>query len=209
MSIPSPEIRCSDADRNLVADVLNTAYGDGRITREEHAERLDACWSARTFGDLTPLTDDLMPAPDQMLPLARADRSGVVVDPAGAGDQPDNLVGILSTARREGSWRLHRRTTGLVVMGDARFDLTSATFDAQECIINLPVILGDIKIKVPAGVNVRDETTCIMGEVKMKGMTPTPPGAPTVVLRGLVLMADIKVMGPEYQGLGQRLGLQR
>ncbi|MGO4957035.1 DUF1707 SHOCT-like domain-containing protein [Luteococcus sp. Sow4_B9] len=214
MSTPSPEIRCADADRNLVAELLNTAYADGRITHEELEERLDATWRARTFGDLTPLTEDLMPAPGQTLrlpapaPMA-AGAGGVVVDPSGASDQPDNLVGVLSTARREGSWRLRRRTTGFIMLGDAKIDLTQAVFDAHECIVTVPVVMGDIKIKVPQGVHVRDETTCVMGEVTMKGMVPTPPHAPTVVLRGLVLLGEIKVLGPQHQGLGQRLGLTR
>ena len=53
----------SDADRDVVAEVLHAAYAEGRITLAEHEERTDAVLKARTFDDLTALTDDLVPTP--------------------------------------------------------------------------------------------------------------------------------------------------
>jgi hypothetical protein len=56
-------LRAADADRDQVATVLSTAYAEGRITREEHDERLDQVMRARTFDDLVPITSDLVPLP--------------------------------------------------------------------------------------------------------------------------------------------------
>lgn len=53
-------IRASDADRELVRDALAQAYADGRLTREEHDERLTAALSAKTLGELPPVVSDLM-----------------------------------------------------------------------------------------------------------------------------------------------------
>ena len=39
--IAGGNLRASDADRDQVATVLSTAYAEGRLTREEHDERLD------------------------------------------------------------------------------------------------------------------------------------------------------------------------
>ena len=54
-------VRASDTDRDQVAEVLHTAYAEGRISLAEHEERVSAALAARTFDDLTGLTADLVP----------------------------------------------------------------------------------------------------------------------------------------------------
>ena len=61
-------LRCADHDRELVAQVLNNAYAEGRITFEEHADRIARAYDARTFGDLNDLTTDLVPRTRQVPP---------------------------------------------------------------------------------------------------------------------------------------------
>ncbi len=53
-------MRASDADRELVRTVLVDAYGDGRLTREEYDERLNALYGSRTLGELPALVADLI-----------------------------------------------------------------------------------------------------------------------------------------------------
>jgi hypothetical protein len=53
-------MRASDADRELVRAALVDAYGDGRLTREEYDERLNALYGSRTLGELPPLVTDLI-----------------------------------------------------------------------------------------------------------------------------------------------------
>jgi hypothetical protein len=55
-------VRASDAERERTVDALRAAAGDGRLTLEELAERLDHALVARTRAELEPLTADL-PAP--------------------------------------------------------------------------------------------------------------------------------------------------
>lgn len=52
-------LRISDADRERAAADLAEHYAQGRLTTDEHAERLDAIWTARTGADLAPIFDDL------------------------------------------------------------------------------------------------------------------------------------------------------
>jgi hypothetical protein len=54
-------LRASDHDRDIVLDVLGTAYGEGRLTPEELDERTDAVAAARLLGDLPALIADLVP----------------------------------------------------------------------------------------------------------------------------------------------------
>ena len=55
----NPETRLSDADRDRAAADLVEHYADGRLDAEEHAERLDAVWTARVAADLEPIFADL------------------------------------------------------------------------------------------------------------------------------------------------------
>lgn len=52
-------LRISDAERDRAAAELGEHYAQGRITTEEHAERLDRIWAARTRGKLAPVFADL------------------------------------------------------------------------------------------------------------------------------------------------------
>jgi hypothetical protein len=61
-------IRAADADREHVADRLRQATAEGRLQADELEERLEAAFSARTYGELEELTRDL---PGEAAPRAR------------------------------------------------------------------------------------------------------------------------------------------
>ena len=54
-------LRASDRDRDVVTDVLATAYSEGRLTREELDERSDRAAAAKTLGELPGIVDALVP----------------------------------------------------------------------------------------------------------------------------------------------------
>jgi hypothetical protein len=54
-----PQTRASDADRDHAAGLLNAAFAEGRLTADEHGDRLSAACTARTWQDLRRLTGDL------------------------------------------------------------------------------------------------------------------------------------------------------
>ncbi len=49
----------SDGDRETAVRVLNEAFAEGRLTADEHGERVRAAFAARTWHELTRLTADL------------------------------------------------------------------------------------------------------------------------------------------------------
>ena len=55
--------RASDADRDAAADLLNEAFAEGRLTADEHDQRLSAAYAARTWLQLRQLTGDLHAPP--------------------------------------------------------------------------------------------------------------------------------------------------
>lgn len=62
-------LRASDADREVVRELLVEAYADGRLDREELDARSAAVASARTLGDLPGLLEGLVaPTPGVLAP---------------------------------------------------------------------------------------------------------------------------------------------
>jgi pyruvate/2-oxoglutarate dehydrogenase complex dihydrolipoamide acyltransferase (E2) component len=55
----APQTRASDADRDAAAALLGAAFAEGRLTADEHGERLSATYAARTWQQLRQLTADL------------------------------------------------------------------------------------------------------------------------------------------------------
>lgn len=49
----------STADRQRALDVLKAGFAEGRLTREEHDERMGQVYAARTYADLAMATGDL------------------------------------------------------------------------------------------------------------------------------------------------------
>jgi hypothetical protein len=94
-------LRASDADRNVVHNVLTEAFADGRLDREEYDERSAATLQARTLGDLPPLVADLVP--DRPLLPARV--------PLTAASSTD------IQRRAEEKWREERRGAFMAFLG--------------------------------------------------------------------------------------------
>lgn len=61
--VPRERMLASDADREAVAQWLRRAHDDGRLSLGEFDERVRSAYSARTYGELAPLTADLPAAP--------------------------------------------------------------------------------------------------------------------------------------------------
>lgn len=176
-------LRVSDADRDQVAELLHAAYAEGRISDEEHSERLLATLRAKTFGDLRPLTADLVP---------RAWGSAQV----SATDEPDRITAALSEVTRKGPWRVHRRSFVQVFLGGLRLDFTEATFEAPVVEVNVTQLMGSVLLRVPAGTTIRNETASVLAETTIRGLGPPDPSQPTIVLKGTNILGEIKVRGP-------------
>ena len=55
-------IRLSDAERDAAAADLGEHFAQGRLTADEHDDRLEQVWKARTRGEIAPIFRDL-PSP--------------------------------------------------------------------------------------------------------------------------------------------------
>lgn len=183
-------LRASDADRDQVATVLQTAYAEGRLTVDEHEERLGAALTAKTFGELSQLTADLVPQPVEHTPAVRP---GTELGPG----EPDRMNAFMATVKREGPWRVRSRSVSNNIMGAVKLDFTRATFDTLIVEISTTALMGTLVVRVPEGFTIRDETTSIMGSTSIKDLGEPDPRMPTIVITGTNIMGEIKVRGPK------------
>ncbi len=198
---PSPEpsaplasggLRASDADRDQVAGVLGAAFAEGRITREEHDERLDRLMRSKTFDELVALTSDLVPTP-----APASQPAAYVVDASAPGEATENLVAIFGGVNRQGRWRARKKLHALALFGGIDLNFREAIFENSVVEISGIWCFGGLDIKVPAGIEVRDHTVGIFGGTEMKDLGEPVPGAPTIVIKGVALFGGVSVRGPK------------
>lgn len=65
-------LRIGDAERERAAAELGEHYAQGRLSVDEHADRLDRVWAARTRADLGPIFSDLPGRYGPVAPTATA-----------------------------------------------------------------------------------------------------------------------------------------
>ncbi|MEV7779302.1 DUF1707 domain-containing protein [Kitasatospora sp. NPDC088351] len=185
--VAEAELRASDADRERVAELLRDAYAEGRLDVEEHAERIEAAYGAKTLGDLVPLTRDLpahravsfekppLDAPDQR-------PAGPVRLPAR--QESPSMVAIFGGASRKGRWRVGSHLRAVAVFGGVEIDLTDAVFESPEVVIEVTALFGGVDIKVPENVSLHGGGVGIFGGFDVKEQTAADPYAPVVRVKG-------------------------
>ena len=193
-------LRCADQDRELVAQVLNNAYAEGRLTFDEHAERIAHAYEAKTFGDLDVLTTDLV-AQRRPVPTAVPGPSPQPVVPrTAAAPVPGQFTGgnaVFSTFKPGRIDVLAPEVTLNAWLGEVRLDLVDTTFASRDTTINIGGLMCEVRIRVPEGVDVNvSGTSMVMGDTKVEGTRPRPDGI-RINLVGTVLMGEVKVLGPD------------
>jgi hypothetical protein len=195
--IAGGHLRASDADREQVATVLSTAYAEGRLTREEHDERIDQLMAAKTFDDLIPITRDLVVVGTPALSASQQPSSRFRIDIAGQSPDSDKMIAIFGGATRTGKWRVRKNIQALALFGGIDLDLRDAVFEAPVVEISGFWCFGGLDIKVPEGIEVRDQTAGIFGGTDVSNIGDPAPGAPTLVIKGLSLFGGVSVHGPK------------
>jgi hypothetical protein len=177
VSEPEARSRCSDADRETAVTRLREAGGEGRLTLEELADRVERADAARTRGELDALTADL---PQPLAPPAERRPRGWI-------------VAVMGGAARKGRWRPPRRTYVLALMGGAELDLREAEL-ADEVTITAVALMGGVGIAVPPGVSVELSGFALMGaNGAPDDKVPPRRDAPAVRVRAFALMGGVGI----------------
>ena len=182
--MPSPrDLRASDADRERVVTLLAQAAGDGRITLEEHAHRVQRAYTARTLGDLAGLTEDLALPGAQPLRL----------------DNSRTVTAFFATERRSGRWVVPDRLVVTAIGGQIVLDLREALLQGQRTQMYVTAFGGQVNLLVPAGVTVitRNLSEVLPGTRAEPRPEPlVAPGTPVLELHTLAVLGRIHVRTP-------------
>jgi len=195
--IAGGNLRASDADREQVATVLSTAYAEGRLTLEEHDERVDQLMAAKTFDDLIPITRDLVVIGTPTAVATPQPSSRFTIDTTAQNSQSDNMIAIFGGVTRSGRWRVRKNIKALALFGGMDLDLRNAIFEAPVVEISGFWCFGGLDIKVPEGIDVRDQTAGVFGGTDIRDIGDPAPGAPTLVIKGMTLFGGVSVHGPK------------
>jgi hypothetical protein len=186
---PAPrDLRASDTDRDRIVAVLNAAHGDGRLTLEEHDERVSAALSARTLGDLAGLTTDLVMPGGQPIQLD----NGPVLNGVPL------INALFRRESRSGRWVVPADFMVNAVGADVTLDFRESILTDRHTIVRAHAVAGSVHMFVPDGVTVTVDGTMIFGRQKGAMAHQLPPALdqPLIEVRARVLVGEILVKAP-------------
>jgi len=194
--------RAADRDRDEVAVILGEALATGRLTSEEHAERLEAVYAARTYADLAPITRDLP-----------HERTGGVVLPESTVRQ--EVSATLSKVHRGGRWVPGRHTELRANFGALIVDMSEAVLPGREINLAVNSLFGKLVVRVPPNARIVDEGGAVFGKWAVLGRSRSGDGAgadegPLIRITGRACFgkvtivragADTNLLGKVFEGL--------
>ncbi|AYN39657.1 DUF1707 and DUF2154 domain-containing protein [Streptomyces dangxiongensis] len=186
------ELRASDADRDRTADILREGLAEGRLTAEEHAERVDGVLHAKTVGELEVFVRDLpaahqRPATPAYMPVPARPAPGAIPEEADA-----SVVAVFSSAVRRGRWRAGRRLHAYAVFGSVEIDLSEAIFEYQQVVIKAVSVFGDVQIRVPENVSLRGTGGGVLGNFEVSPLDSVDSRAPVVYVDGWAVLGNVE-----------------
>jgi hypothetical protein len=171
--------RLSDQDREQAVALLNEAVADGRLTWQEHAERVERTWAARTSDELAPCLVDLGPT-------GRVVRRG----------EPQRVVARASKIIR---WpEPGRRIEARSLFGAVYLDLTDAVA-GEELLVEASSFCGKVVLTVGTDATVVDEGDAVLGKRKILAPAPESGDGPLIRITGRSTLGHLKVFGEHHQ----------
>jgi hypothetical protein len=191
-SRPAPrDLRASDSDRERVITLLCEAAGDGRLTQDEHEDRVERAYRARTLGELAALTTDLVRPSEQPIRL----------------DGRRAVTGVFSRDQRAGRWVVPENLPVLAIFGDVELDLCEAILTASRTVVHATLIAGTIHLIVPDGVLVETTGTAVLTRKRIDRAARASRGGQAVIeVRTAGFGGTIRVTSPRPP---RRLGGRR
>jgi hypothetical protein len=189
---PVTELRASDADRDRIADILREALAEGRLTADEHAERVEGVLAAKTVAELEVFIRDLPAAHRHRAAPAFAAAPGRPTVGAIPADPDDNVVAIFSSAVRKGRWRAGRRIHAFAVFGSVEIDLSEALFEYQQVVVKALSVFGNVEIRVPENVSLRGTGGGVLGNFEVAPLDSADPDAPVVYVDGWAVLGNVE-----------------
>lgn len=164
-----PMLRVSDQEREQVVAVLNQSVADGRLSWDEHFERVQSAYAVQIKGDLVGLIADL-------------DATSVVAEPQRVRAVASKVHSAPPAGRRIEA----RATFGAVVL-----DLSGLPA-GERVEVEASSFCGKVTILVSDAAVVLDGGTAMFGKRALPG-APTALGGPIITVTGKSTLGNLKV----------------
>lgn len=183
-----PSALLAPAERDQTIARLSDAFAHDLLPMDELERRLAAVYRASTAAELGELTADLP-----------ARSAAAVVAPDGAPPAPafQRIAAFLGNVERGGYLIVPAQLEIRVVAGNVELDLTDARFAAGVTEIAVRAFMGNVEIKLPAGVHVENHGGGFLGSFDCR--VPVPPGrvragTPVVRITGRAVLSSVEIV---------------
>lgn len=200
------ELRMSDQERQLIGisklarqkviDQLKFSYANDYLDEHDFEKRMELATNTNSREILKELVDDL-PAMEESGSSERQTHESRVHINDGLVKESGTLVGFFSGVSRKGQWHPPRNLKIVAVMGGVDLDFSEAEIPPGGMDIDVFCLMGGIDLRVPEGINVDAHPVAIMGGVDHHGNSHYGNNAPTIRVRGFVLMGGVDVKPPK------------
>lgn len=149
MSVPDPNIRLSNTERETLIARLHAATEEGRLDLEEFAERSRQVYEAKTYAEVERLLADL---PDEGRALAVPSRS------RNAAAVPDLAFDLKhGHAKRTGAWTVPKRVTAKLKHSGVKLDCREAEFSAGDIEVDVELVHSRVTLVLPPHASAVDD----------------------------------------------------
>ena len=159
--------------RERVVDALSRAFADDRISAEELEARLERVYRAQTGAELEAIVADL-PS------LAAAQDEGALEVATGS---PRRIAALFAGQERRLMGVVPRALEVRARLGYVELNLTKATFEPGETVIDVRAFMGYVQIRFPDGVRVECDGSALFGFFALAGGATADTGPVTPVVR--------------------------
>ena len=180
MDSGQPDIRASDADRAAVTQILEHAVGQGMLTLDEYAERIDVVLAARTRRELDTVIADLPHVRRQPAPAP-----------------PEVLKSWMSSIQRKGQWTVPARIQLVTRMCSTALDFTSAVLHSPVVHIDIDDYFSSTELILPDGATADLNGIGNVASSTAVKVTSSPPSRSLhVVVTGKVRFGSVTAKHP-------------
>jgi hypothetical protein len=188
-------IGISKIARQKIIDQLKHAYAQDHLEEIDFERRLDIATNTSDRSILRELVDDLSGSSDESTAASPTAPASFHIGTQGV-ESDGTIMSIFGGVTRKGDWHPPRRLKIVSALGGVDLDFTNATIPAEGIQIDVFCVMGGIDLRVPEGINVDAHPVTILGGSDTHGTGFFGKDAPTIRVRGLIIMGALDVKPP-------------
>lgn len=179
--------------REETIDQLVMNYSHGELSAEAFERRLEQAMDATTHEQLAQLVSDLELKPDTSYDHMKAQQFQPQYG-EGRVQATENVVSILSSNERCGTWTVPRQITLYSLLGSIELDFTDAVFQHPDVTIKVVGGLSSVEIFVPEEVTISTNVFSVLGSTENKAPSMgNLKQAPHIRVQGFQVLSSVEI----------------